>query len=77
VKTGWVDGVQDPGRTIEPRPVPLIAAAAGRLVQASGNGGPNPSTNITTPPENSAEAPTAPTPFPVPAEVGPRAIDAG
>ena len=76
VKTGWVDGVQDPGRTIEPRPVPLIAAAAGRMVQASGNTS-NPSTNTTTPPENGAEALAAPTPFPVPAEVGPRAIDAG
>ena len=74
VKTGWVDGVQDPGRTVEPRPVPLIAAAAGRMVQASSTT----STNATTtPPENSAETPAAPTPFPVAAEVGPRAIDAG
>ena len=35
VKTGWVDGVPDPGRTVEPRPVPLIAAAAGRMVQST------------------------------------------
>jgi putative nucleotidyltransferase with HDIG domain len=77
VKTGWVDGVQDPGRTVEPRPVPLISAAAGRMVQASSQPTANASTNTTTPPENSAETPAVPTPFPVAAEVGPRAIDAG
>jgi putative nucleotidyltransferase with HDIG domain len=31
VKTSWVDGVQDPGRQMEPRPIPLIAQAASRM----------------------------------------------
>jgi HD-GYP domain-containing protein (c-di-GMP phosphodiesterase class II) len=35
VKTRWVEGVSDPGRTLEPRPVPLIAHAAGRISQAT------------------------------------------
>ena len=65
VKTGWVDGVPDPGRMVEPRPVPLIAAAAGRMVQAS------------TVVDGGVETPAAPTPFAVVPEVGPRAIDAG
>jgi HD-GYP domain-containing protein (c-di-GMP phosphodiesterase class II) len=34
VKTSWVDGVQDPGRRIEPRPIPLIAQAASRMTDA-------------------------------------------
>ena len=36
VKTSWVDGVNDPGRTLPPRPIPLIAQAAGRMTQAAG-----------------------------------------
>ena len=35
VRTPWVDGVQDPGRRIEPRPIPLIAQAANRMTQAT------------------------------------------
>ena len=32
VKTHWVEGVADPGRTLQPRPIPLIGqAAASRL----------------------------------------------
>jgi putative nucleotidyltransferase with HDIG domain len=34
VRTDWVDGVQDPGRRIEPRPIPLIAQAASRMTEA-------------------------------------------
>jgi putative nucleotidyltransferase with HDIG domain len=65
VKTGLVDGIPDPGRMVEPRPVPLIAAAAGRMVQAS------------TVADGGVETPAAPTPFAVVPEVGPRATDAG
>ena len=36
VKTPWVDGVTDPGRSVPPRPIPLIAQAAGRMNQAAG-----------------------------------------
>ena len=35
VKTKWVEGVSDPGRIVEPRPIPLIAQVAGRAAQAS------------------------------------------
>jgi hypothetical protein len=35
VRTGWVDGVSDPGRPTEPRPIPLIAQAASRMTQAT------------------------------------------
>jgi putative nucleotidyltransferase with HDIG domain len=35
VRTPWVDGVQDPGRRIEARPIPLIAQAANRMSQAA------------------------------------------
>jgi putative nucleotidyltransferase with HDIG domain len=35
VRTKWVDGIPDPGRGVEVRPIPLIAQAAGRLTQAS------------------------------------------
>jgi putative nucleotidyltransferase with HDIG domain len=35
VRTRWVDGVSDPGRTAEPRPIPLIAQAASRMTQAA------------------------------------------
>jgi putative nucleotidyltransferase with HDIG domain len=37
VRTPWVDGVNDPGRALPPRQIPLLAqAAAGRLAQATG-----------------------------------------
>ncbi len=65
VKTGWVDGIPDPGRAIEPRPVPLIAAAAGRMVQTSA------------PNDPAEDAPTPPAKLAVTPEVSPRAIDAG
>ena len=35
VRTPWVDGVTDPGRTVQPRPIPLIAQAANRITQAT------------------------------------------
>jgi putative nucleotidyltransferase with HDIG domain len=35
VRTHWVDGVIDPGRTVQPRPIPLIAQAANRITQAT------------------------------------------
>jgi putative nucleotidyltransferase with HDIG domain len=35
VRTTWVDGVSDPGRTFQPRPIPLIAQAASRMTQSS------------------------------------------
>jgi putative nucleotidyltransferase with HDIG domain len=65
VKTGWVDGVPDPGRAIEPRPVPMLATAAGLMVQATALA------------DDGVEIPAAPIPFAVVPEVGPRAIDAG
>ena len=34
VKTHWVEGVQDPGRTFQPKPIPLIGQAASRMVGA-------------------------------------------
>jgi putative nucleotidyltransferase with HDIG domain len=37
VRTSWVDGVLDPGRTVAPRPIPLIAQAANRMTAAEGN----------------------------------------
>jgi hypothetical protein len=36
VRTSWVEGVSDPGRHIEPRPIPLIAQAAGRMQSTAG-----------------------------------------
>jgi len=35
VRTKWVEGVSDPGRTVQPRPIPLIAQAASRMTHAS------------------------------------------
>ncbi len=35
VRTKWADGAADPGRAFAPRPVPLLAQAAGRMVQAT------------------------------------------
>ncbi len=34
VRTSWVEGVIDPGRTVQPRPIPLISTAASRITQA-------------------------------------------
>ena len=34
VQTHWAEGVSDPGRTIQPRPVPLIAQHANRAANA-------------------------------------------
>jgi HD-GYP domain-containing protein (c-di-GMP phosphodiesterase class II) len=31
VKTTWVEGVDDPGRTVQPRPIPLISQHASRV----------------------------------------------
>jgi len=36
VRTPWVDGVSDPGRSTDLRPIPLLAQAAGRLTAATG-----------------------------------------
>jgi putative nucleotidyltransferase with HDIG domain len=35
VRTRWADGVADPGRKAEPRPIPLIGQAAARMTQQS------------------------------------------
>jgi putative nucleotidyltransferase with HDIG domain len=35
VRTSWADGVHDPGRRFEPKPIPLIAQAANRMSQAA------------------------------------------
>ena len=35
VRTKWAEGVSDPGRPIETRPVPLLSQAAGRMAQAA------------------------------------------
>jgi HD-GYP domain-containing protein (c-di-GMP phosphodiesterase class II) len=35
VKTPWVDGVPDAGRRPEPRPIPLLGQAAGRMTNAT------------------------------------------
>jgi HD-GYP domain-containing protein (c-di-GMP phosphodiesterase class II) len=35
VRTQWVEDVQDPGRTVQPRPIPLISQHANRVVTAS------------------------------------------
>ena len=34
VRTSWVEGVSDPGRTVQPRPSPLISTHANRVIQA-------------------------------------------
>ena len=39
VQTTWVEGVNDPGRAEELRPIPLLAQAAGRIVQATAHSG--------------------------------------
>ena len=35
VKTHWVEGVPDPGRTIQPKPIPLIGQAASRMASGA------------------------------------------
>ena len=37
VKTSWVDDVSDPGRTLQPRPIPLLAQHASRVATAATN----------------------------------------
>ena len=34
-RTSWVDGIHDPGRHVDARPIPLIAQAANRMSQAA------------------------------------------
>jgi putative nucleotidyltransferase with HDIG domain len=58
VKTHHVEGVADPGRTVQPRPIPLLGqAAATRLAEP-------PSTTPTPTPAHAAQTPVAPTPAP-------------
>ncbi len=38
VRTTWVEGVSDPGRTVQPRPIPLISSHANRVVHATPTG---------------------------------------
>jgi putative nucleotidyltransferase with HDIG domain len=38
VRTSWVEGVSDPGRTVQPRPIPLISTHANRVVHAAPTG---------------------------------------
>ena len=51
VKTRHVEGVADPGRTIQPRPIPLIGQVASRMVksepEAAGGGNPVGGGNLT------------------------------
>jgi len=35
VKTGWAEGITDPGRTVQPRPIPLISQQANRTPSGS------------------------------------------
>jgi putative nucleotidyltransferase with HDIG domain len=35
VRTSWVDGVSDPGRTVQPRPIPLISQHANRVTNST------------------------------------------
>jgi putative nucleotidyltransferase with HDIG domain len=42
VRTKHATGVNDPGRSVEPRPVPLLAQAAGRMAQATALPDPSP-----------------------------------
>ena len=41
VKTNWVEGVSDPGRTVQPRPIPLIAQHASRAQAATSTAAPS------------------------------------
>ena len=35
VRTSWVDGVKDPGRTVQARPIPLISQHANRVASTT------------------------------------------
>ncbi len=35
VRTHWVEGVPDPGRTFQPKPIPLLGQAASRMASAA------------------------------------------
>lgn len=59
VRTKWAEDVSDPGRNVEPRPVPLLAQAAGRMAQASSNGGGAGSANTGNPLARSEPTPHA------------------
>jgi putative nucleotidyltransferase with HDIG domain len=51
VRTRHVEGVQDPGRTVQPRPIPLIGQVASQMVaNAPAPGGPGTSVPMPTPP---------------------------
>ncbi len=72
VKTDWVEGVPDPGREVEPRPVPMLATVAGRMTASTGVTASHASTLA----DGGIETPAAPIPFVAAPETGPRAIDA-
>jgi putative nucleotidyltransferase with HDIG domain len=48
VRTHWADGVADPGRTPELRPIPLLAQAAGRMTKAGALPEPQPPASTVT-----------------------------
>jgi putative nucleotidyltransferase with HDIG domain len=78
VQTDWVEGIPDPGRSIEPRPVPLLAAAAGRMASSAGNPQAANTTAGSPPATTGAggvEPPAAPIAFVAQPEAGPRPID--
>jgi hypothetical protein len=51
VRTRHVDGVQDPGRTVQPRPIPLIGQVASHMAaHAPATGGPGTGMTVSTPP---------------------------
>ena len=79
VRTEWVEGIPDPGRSIEPRPVPLLAAAAARMASSPGNPqGANPTAGSApaTTGAGGIEPPAAPIAFVAQPEAGPRPVDA-
>jgi hypothetical protein len=51
VRTRHVDGVQDPGRTVQPRPIPLIGQVASHMAaHAPATGGPGTGMTVSAPP---------------------------
>ncbi len=79
VRTDWVEGIPDPGRSIEPRPVPLLAAAAGRIASSPGNSQAANTTAGSAPATTGGggiEPPAAPIAFVAQPEAGPRPVDA-
>ena len=36
VRTSWADGVNDPGRTVQPRPIPLLSQHGNRVASSPG-----------------------------------------